>query len=94
MKAHFQEDVHILQQPKINDEKRTTATKEELRSAFVWYGFQLYLYKCLMKISLSSLDDIECYQMYPDMGQSGYLSFGDDEVSNRQGRISMRCKRS
>lgn len=85
VKAHFQEDVHVLPQ--------TTNGRADiyLRSAFVWYGFQYVSIEVSHKdIFDGKLDSIECYQMYPDMDDTGSISFVDDELSEKQGNIAAK----
>ena len=82
VKAHFQEDHHII--PK--DRRRSSPLR--LRSSFSWYGFQY------VSVHVSSagyfdgtnLDVLECFQMYPDFETAGDIVFGDDAVSKNIGK--------
>ena len=84
VKAHFQEDVHILPQQTFSHNSSIF-----LRSGFVWYGFQY------VSVQVSDhgifdglLESIKCYQMYPDMDSVGNVSFVDDSLSAKQGKIA------
>ena len=86
VKAHFQEDVHILPQQASRHNSSIS-----LRSGFVWYGFQYVSVQVSDHgIFDGSLESINCYQMYPDMDSVGNVSFVDDPLSTKQGNIAER----